>query len=57
MHPDPLKRLSSTAALIEYTEILKRMPIGKPITKIIDKVEGTSEGFDPYIILQSLLDI
>lgn len=61
MHPDPLTRLSSPAALNQYAAILKKIPLNKGSTKssnkVIDALEASDDGFDPYLILQSLLDI
>ncbi len=61
MLPDPLARLSSQAALQQYIMILKMIPLSKSSptssNKIIETLEKSSDGFDPYLILQSLLDI
>lgn len=60
MHPDPMMRPTIHAATKIYTAILKKMPIQvsvKSPNKLIETVENSPEGMDPYLILQSLLEI
>jgi serine/threonine protein kinase len=61
MLPDPLARISSPAALQQYITILKMIPLSKSSptssNKMIESLEKSSDGFDPYLILQSLLEI
>jgi serine/threonine protein kinase len=52
MHIHPFKRLTITAALNEYRDILKTMPLEKTATteKIFELIEKSSLGIDPYLM-------
>ncbi len=56
MHIHPFKRLTSTAALIEYKKILKLMPLERTAAteKIFDSIESSPLGLEPYFLSEKL---